>query len=290
VLDPCCGSGHFLVAVLLMLTPMRMELEGLSASEAIDAVLRENLHGLEIDQRCVELAAFALALTAWRYPGAGGYRPLPELHLACSGLPVAASKDEWKQLGLGRQNLSIALDWMHDTFRDAPVLGSLLNPATSAAAKVVRWEDLAGLLEQALAEDTGDEGRESAVMAYGLAKAAPLLAGQYHWVVTNVPYLARGKQSDVLRKFCERHYPAAKNDLATVFLDRCLDFVRRPRSLRSADEPATRSAAPSRLVLPQNWLFLTGYRKFREKLLTEDTWHLIARLGRAASRPSAARS
>src|SRR5690625_383822 len=64
VMDPCCGSGHFLVAALLMLTPMRMHLEGLSAREAINAVLRENIHGLELDKRCVELAAFALALTA----------------------------------------------------------------------------------------------------------------------------------------------------------------------------------------------------------------------------------
>ena len=58
-----------------MLVPMRMQLDGLSARDAVDAVLRENLHGLELDQRCVELAAFALALTAWRYPDAGGYRP-----------------------------------------------------------------------------------------------------------------------------------------------------------------------------------------------------------------------
>ncbi|MDG1339439.1 MAG: hypothetical protein P8P66_05525 [Paracoccaceae bacterium] len=63
-LDPCCGSGHFLVSILLMLVPMRMERDGLSARDAVDAVLRENIHGLEIDQRCVELAAFALALTA----------------------------------------------------------------------------------------------------------------------------------------------------------------------------------------------------------------------------------
>ena len=28
ILDPCCGSGHFLVAAFLMLVPMRMELEG----------------------------------------------------------------------------------------------------------------------------------------------------------------------------------------------------------------------------------------------------------------------
>ena len=66
VMDPCCGSGHFLVAAFLMLVPIRMELEGLSARDAADAVLRDNLHGLELDQRCVELAAFALAMTAWR--------------------------------------------------------------------------------------------------------------------------------------------------------------------------------------------------------------------------------
>src|SRR3990172_2304468 len=60
-LDPCCGSGHFLVAALLMLVPMRMELEGLNAREAVDTVLKQNLHGLEIDKRCVEIAAFNLA-------------------------------------------------------------------------------------------------------------------------------------------------------------------------------------------------------------------------------------
>jgi very-short-patch-repair endonuclease/predicted GIY-YIG superfamily endonuclease len=32
-LDPCCGSGHFLVAAFLMLVPMRMERDGLSARE-----------------------------------------------------------------------------------------------------------------------------------------------------------------------------------------------------------------------------------------------------------------
>ena len=80
-LDPCCGSGHFLVSLFLMLVPMRMQLEGLSAPAAVDAVLCENIHGLELDARCVELAAFALALTAWRYPDAGGYRPLPELQV-----------------------------------------------------------------------------------------------------------------------------------------------------------------------------------------------------------------
>ena len=60
-LDPCCGSGHFLVAALLMLVPMRMELEGLSANKAVDRALTENIHGLELDKRCVELAALCFS-------------------------------------------------------------------------------------------------------------------------------------------------------------------------------------------------------------------------------------
>lgn len=271
-LDPCCGSGHFLVAAFLMLVPMRMERDGLSARNAVDSVLRENIHGLELDQRCVELAAFALALAAWKYPGAEGYRPLPELHLACTGLSVSVAKEEWKQLGLGKHNLTIALDWMHDTFRDAPVLGSLLNPAKADAAKLVKWEELSTTLSQALKnEQQGEQGeaqREAAVVAQGLAKAATLLADQYQWVITNVPYLARGKQSDRLRGFCERHYPEAKNDLATVFLDRCLELCV--------------EGGTSSIVLPQNWLFLASYKKFRKKLLKNDTLHLIARLGPGA--------
>lgn len=267
-LDPCCGSGHFLVAALLMLVAMRMELEGLSAREAVDAVLRDNIHGLELDQRCVELAAFALALTAWRYPESGGYRPLPELHLACSGLSVNVAKEEWKQLALDKHNLRIALDWLYDAFKAAPVLGSLLDPKRSPMPMGVSWEEVGPLLDQALQQEQSDEQQEAAVVAQGLTKAATLLAGQYSWVITNVPYLSRGKQDERLRDFCEKHYPAAKNDLATVFLDRCLELCVQ--------------GGTSSIVLPQNWLFLTSYKKFREKLLKNDTWHLIARLGSGA--------
>jgi hypothetical protein len=267
-LDPCCGSGHFLVAAFLMLVPMRMELEGLTARKAVDRVLTENIHGLELDQRCVELAAFALALTAWRYPNAGGYRALPELHIACSGLSVSVAKEEWKQLGLGKKNLTIALDWLHDTFKNAPVLGSLLNPAKTQAAKIVQWDELSQTLAQALAQEQTDEQHEIGVVAQGLSKAATLLAGQYQWVITNVPYLARGKQDERLRDFCEKYYSAGKNDLATVFLARCLELC---------VEGGTAS-----IVLPQNWLFLTTYKKFREKLLRNDSWNLLAQLGAQA--------
>ena len=267
-LDPCCGSGHFLVAAFLMLVPMRMEMEGLSARDACDAVLRENLHGLEIDQRCVELAAFALALTSWRYPVAGGYRPLPELNLACTGLSVNVTKAEWKSIAgvlPDKSYVPIALDWLYDEFQNAPVLGSLIDPSRVKVASLVQWDALIPVLKETLKQQKDGEIYETGVVAQGLAKATQLLSGKYHWVLTNVPYLARGKQDERLKDFCGKYYPAAKNDLATVFLDRCLEFC---------VEGGTIS-----IVLPQNWLFLTTYKKFREKLLKNDTWHLIARLG-----------
>ncbi|WP_363318809.1 DUF559 domain-containing protein [Chlorobium sp.] len=270
-LDPCCGSGHFLVATLLMLVPMRMERDGFSAREAVNAVLRENIHGLELDQRCVELAAFALALTAWKYPSAGGYRVLPELNVACSGLSISAKKEDWLALSGENTTLRQALGELYKHFSDAPVLGSLINPESSLRKNdlfELQREDVQPLLARALEGEPGDERTEMGIVAQGLAKAADLLSDTYHWVVTNVPYLARGKQDGILRSFCEQHYPEARNDLATVFLDRCLDFC---------SENGTTS-----IVLPQNWLFLTSYKKFREKLLKNDTWHWIARLGPGA--------
>lgn len=278
VLDPCCGSGHFLVSAFLMLVPLRMELESLSGREACDAVLRDNLHGLEIDPRCVELAAFALALTAWRFPEAGGYRQLPTLNIACSGLAASAQKEEWLSLAGDNNELRLALDTLHKHFSEAPTLGSLINPAASLGSLGMfsqKWVDVLPVIRKVIDGNGEAEQIEMGVAASGMAEAAKLLSGKYHWVITNVPYLARGKQSDVLRMFCEAEHCDAKNDLATVFLDRCLDFC------------IVASGSVS-LVLPQNWLFLTTYKKFREKLLQNDTWHMLARLGEGGFECSAA--
>ena len=291
LLDPCCGSGHFLVAAFAMLVPMRIEQEGLSVRDAVDAVLRENLHGLELDPRCVELAAFALALAAWTYPGAGGYRPLPEMRLACSGLAPNATKEQWIELAqqaadaggmpadrnlfgaddnLLSARLRNSLEELHDLFGKAPERGSLIDPRELKGDLFQHdYESVRSLFAAVLEQEpTSDEQAERAVAAQGMARAAELLAGSYHLVITNVPYLARSKQGETLRDFCKAKYPAASNDLATVFLERCL-------GLCAAEGTAS-------LVLPQNWLFLKSYKKLRERLLKGETWHLLARLGPGA--------
>lgn len=224
-LDPCCGSGHFLVAAFLMLVPMRMERDGLSAREAVDAVLRENIHGLELDQRCVELAAFALALTAWKYPSAGGYRVLPELNVACSGLSISAKKEEWLALAGDNTNLRLALDELYKQFKDAPVLGSLINPEASlgkGSLFELKWEEVGPLLTKALAGEKDDEKTEMGVVAKGISKSSNLLSRKFDLVFTNVPYLGIRKQNDFLKKHLSKNYELSKGDLATVFLEKYL--------------------------------------------------------------------
>lgn len=261
MLDPCCGSGHFLVAVLGMLVPLRIALEGLSVDTAIERVLTENIHGLELDPRCVELAAFALAFAAWTYPGSKGYTPLPELHLACSGQKVTIDSDKLRRLAKGDQELFHLLEGMHDQLEQAPILGSLIDVG-KAEPFSSDWEVVKPLLDEILG--VGDR-KEGGIKSQGLGKAVHLLADSYHLVATNVPYLARGKQDEVLRDYCEKHYSEAKGDLATVFLERCLKLCG--------------EGGNTSIVSPQNWLFLSSYKSIRKKLLRKDSWHLVARLG-----------
>ena len=136
MLDPCCGSGHFLVAAFHLLVPLRMHDEGLSAKDAVDAVLRENLFGLEIDPRCTQIAAFALALAAWKYPDEDGeplgYRPLPPLNIACSGQGVVGTKEQWTRFANGDSRFTEGMERLYDLFQKAPTLGSLIDPRTVA--------------------------------------------------------------------------------------------------------------------------------------------------------------
>lgn len=273
LLDPCCGSGHFLVSALRILCAMRMNLEGLSAKEAVCKVLEQNLSGLELDPRCVKLAAFALAFAAWTWTPPDcekplGFFKLPKLDIACSGAAVTAEKDKWTAIAPPHTALRNALDLLHGEFKNAPLLGSLIEPGNLAARP--EPDDLRKALESALAHEGPDanELRESAVAAAGISLATEILSRKYTLIATNVPYLARGKQVEALKKFCDLKYPAARQDIATVFLERSLKLCA--------------VGGTCALVMPQNWLFLGSYQKLREKLLKNETWNLQARLGPGA--------
>src|SRR5690554_1504215 len=270
-LDPCCGSGHFLVAAFLMLVPMRMERDGLSARDAVDAVLRENIHGLELDQRCVELAAFALALAAWKYPGAEGYRPLPELNLACTGLSISVKKNDWLALSGGNSELQIALEELYKQFIDAPLLGSLIDPASSLRKDSLfelQWEKISPLLSEMLSHKEDIQSSEMGVVALGLFKATQILIENYHCIVTNVPFKNSGAMSDTWKEYVNEHYPKTNKELASVFVERMMSLLSEHGVVAMAS--------------PQGLLYKDYHSKYRKWLLEENAVSIIGFLGSSA--------
>ena len=157
---------------------------GIIAAQAGDAVIRDNLFMLEIDPRCTQIAAFALAFAAWK---TGGYRVLPVPNIACSGIAVTGQLEDWLRLAGGDERMQTALERLYRLFRDAPTLGSLINPADVPQNErmfTADYEEVAPLLEKALARERGADDPAAAVLgaaAAGVAKAAKLLAGSTRW-------------------------------------------------------------------------------------------------------------
>lgn len=263
-LDPCMGSGHFIVFALPMLARMRMEEENLSLSQAIYATLKDNLFGLELDDRCAQIAAFNLAFSAWKL---GGYQTLPPLRLACSGFAPRAEEKEWVSLAGGDDRLKLGMARIHAVFREAPLLGSLIDPvALSGDLVEADFHELRPLLDAALAREAKDDVvKEIAVTARGIANAAEILAGQFTLIATNFPYLKRANQTEALKQFASRFDEQSHAELATTFLVKAFGDL----------EPGGTLA----VVTPQSLTYQRYYVRLRKRLLDENRIRFVAKLG-----------
>lgn len=270
VMDPCCGSGHFLVAVFGMLWRMRAEEEGLTPPEAQDAVLRDNLHGLELDPRCTQIATFNVALEAWKQ---GGFRELPAPQIACSGVPVRARRSEWEDLAGEDTELRKVMARLHTLFENADTLGSLIDPRAGGEGDSLFGTDMAvgvsdgqwrGLLARALAAESGERA-VLGLSAGDVVEAARLLSRTFTLAITNPPWLGKGRESEDLVDYVNLHHADASGDLAISFLDRLERF-----------------ALSVACVLPQSLTSQSGMRALRVRLLESGRIRLVARLGDGA--------
>ena len=267
MLDPCCGSGHFLTEALAILAALRLVEEHLSPADAVASVLRDNLHGLEIDERCVQIAAFAVALSAWRI---GGWQLLPVPQIAWVGAPPPLPKREFIALADGDTELEFGLAALHDLFAQAPVLGTLLEPSGGGMFEVEKLREVERLLDPLLAKarKAEPENVEGVVAARSMADAASLLHRNYVLQATNVPYLGRGKQDERLADYISTRFESAKADLASAMM---------VRMQKLASTGGTYCA-----VTPQSWTFLGSYQLFRLELLERQTLEILAALGSRA--------
>ena len=266
-LDPCCGSGHFLTEALAILTALRHTEEGLSLGEAVNAVLRDNLHGLEIDGRCVQIAAFAVALTAWRI---GGWQVLPLPHIAWVGAPPPLPKREFVALADGDPELKYALAALHDLFERAPLLGSLLEPSGSDLFEAAKMRETERLLIDLLSKARRAEPEivEGAISARGMSDAASILYSKFTLTATNPPYLGQGEFSRDLYGYISKRFKKGKSDISTAFIERMANFAHPKGSIAS--------------VTKQEWCFLPTFFKFREEMLRNQSFNFFAFLGEEA--------
>ncbi|NYS26400.1 hypothetical protein HUK65_15545 [Rhodobacteraceae bacterium 2376] len=267
MLDPCCGSGHFLTEALAILAALRQAEEHLSPPEAVAAVLRDNLHGLEIDGRCVQIAAFAVALTAWRI---GKWQSLPLPQIAWVGAPPPLPKREFIALADGKPELEYALAALHDLFARAPFLGSLIEPSGGDLFESEKLKKIEIFLNPIIerARRAEPEISEGAFSARGMADAALMLRRSYTLQATNVPFLGRNNQHPKIVDYLSRRYELSKADLATVMIQ---------RMIRMSAKGSTVC-----LVTPQNWLYLKRFEGLRRNIIENNCLDFVGALGSGA--------
>lgn len=141
LIDPCCGSGHFLREAFDMFAAMyREQHPELSAAEIADRVLARHLHGIDLDPRAAQLAALTLYLRAWelvREEARQQRRPLSAIGYRLSAINIASTPSGLSAGALQRhlrrhpedRVLRPLLEGVFAALEQADILGSLLRPA-----------------------------------------------------------------------------------------------------------------------------------------------------------------
>ena len=241
--------------------------------DAQDAVLRDNLFGLELDPRCVQIAMFAVALQAWK--AGGGWRQLPVPNIACSGIPVKAPVEEWKTLaGRRRATRERARPAprpvprrRHTRQPHRPEAGDRDHATDGSAASLedVEWDEIAPRSRRRDARSAAIRRRRArgGLQSHSPARrtsVAPIHARRYQSFLTS----AAASRMRSLLSSLER-YPWSRGDLAVAVLERV-----------AADGHAGGTVAASDA---QNWLSLRRYHRFREHDAPGVSVRIVARLG-----------
>ena len=244
VLDPACGSGHFLLGAYNLLERAWLH-AGVRPAEAAPRII-ESLWGIDIDPRCVQVASAALLFRARRSCLKGA---LPRPNIVCArSLPATATGFEelLDSLEPAQRDLLNALPGL---LEQAPVLGTLLKVETALESAV--RASFAGSAEGALAGAVAPEqiarARDSlldrlrAVAASTTATAAErllvaeaedavrfvsALVQRYDAVLQNPPF---GDPVPETRPYLKKAYPwipSRNHNLLAAFVGRGLELCK----------------------------------------------------------------
>ena len=249
LIDPCMGSGHILVYAFDVLIQI-YEASGISQRDAAQQILKNNLYGLDIDDRAAQLAYFAVMMKARQYDRRIFTRGIqPHLYALQNSQPM--HEEGWGYFG-DEEPLARRL-W--NAFTDAKTLGSLV-PVDLTLDELVQLRNR--LTEMDAASTLGSLSVQ-AYIGQILATFAPLielaeiLTQKYDVVITNPPYMGSSNMDKTLSDFVKKHYPDSKSDLFSCFIEMGNDILSK-NGLNC-------------MVTMQSWMFLSSFEKMRTRIL-----------------------
>lgn len=262
LLDPACGSGHILVEAYDLLRDIYLE-RGYRRQDIPRLILEKNLYGLDIDDRAAQLAGFALLMKARSDDRRLFGQPVGLNVLALQEAKEGSAAELHSALNAPQIDYAM-VSQLVQAFEQAKTFGSLIQIPNELASAL---PDLRRELEAV--RDGGDMlGRDAAESLLRLESQAEVLAKQFDAVVANPPYMGGKGMTADLKAWAKKAFAASKADLFAMFIERGFDWCK-PAGFNS-------------MVTMQTWMFLSGYRKFREKTLSRSSIASMAHLGARA--------
>ncbi|MFB6301516.1 MAG: BREX-5 system adenine-specific DNA-methyltransferase PglX [Haloferacaceae archaeon] len=266
VLDPACGSGHFLLYAFDVLERIWWAETDLDRGEIPARILEHNLYGVDIDLRSCRLAAFNLYLKARTRANAEDAEfEMPNLGIVCADARVAdveGAADVLDRIAGERTDVREALTRIVEEFRTTEALGSLLDVRGTLAGEFVEecpdtpeqgrtgphtldqfLDRLAGAVEERTADSFGERNLRS------FPNLLVVLTQEYDVALMNPPYGSGGRMPDDVKAYVEDHYEYA-TDYYINFFEACDRLV------------ATNGRIG--MLVPRSFMFLQSFRRFRE--------------------------
>lgn len=262
LIDPAAGSGHILVEGFDLLYQIYME-EYYTPEEAVESIFKNNLFGLDLDDRAAQLATFAMLLKAAKqYPDVFAKGWLPNVF----AMPEYAtfSEQEIKDfLGIEgaayAKELSVALVLMEQSKN----LGSVMKLSLSDDAKK--------FIEKRFTELINTDFKDiNAEIVYQKIKAfipvLLILTKKYTSVVANPPYMGQINMNGELKDYVNANYPETKSDLMTVFMEVIPNM--------------TMDKSRFALINLPSWLFLSSFETLRKSYIENYQFESLLHMGR----------
>ena len=257
VIDPCMGSGHILVYAFDVLMQIYTS-AGWDQREAAQSILKNNLFGLDIDDRAAQLAYFAVMMKARQYDRRLLTRGIhPNIYSIRESNSIQTMTIEY--FHKNDPKLKADIERIVTEMRDAKEYGSILNiTPVDFAGLYARFDEIRNdinMMQMAALDEL-----------LPLVKCAEVLAQKYEIVVTNPPYLGNSRMNDSLSAYIKRYYPDEKSDLAMVMLNKMSWGLTIKNGYTAS-------------ITTASWMFLKSFEKFRKKMLASSDFVTLVDFG-----------